>query len=148
MRQVWWSGCALRAIVSYGCSGVDRRRNAIIGVGDQSERLAVDGQLALLNSAASACELDFRFELALLECFRADGCLNLQNSEFAARNLSQATVLMVDDVLYQGHSLARLQAYLIGRGYPSTNIPSVITRNARPTGAPVTAVGSGILRIP
>lgn len=39
-------------------------------------------------------------------------------------------------------------AYLIGRGYPSTNIPSVITRNARPTGAPVTAVGSGILRIP
>lgn len=41
-----------------------------------------------------------------------------ENSEFAARNLSQATVLMVDDVLYQGHSLARLQAYLIGRGAP------------------------------
>ena len=25
---------------------------------------------------------------------------------------------MVDDVLYQGHSLARLQAYLTGRGAP------------------------------
>ena len=41
-----------------------------------------------------------------------------ENAEFAARDLSQATVLMIDDVLYQGHSLARLQAYLIGRGAP------------------------------
>ena len=41
-----------------------------------------------------------------------------ENAEFAARDLSRATVLMVDDVLYQGHSLARLQAWLIGRGAP------------------------------
>jgi len=41
-----------------------------------------------------------------------------ENAEFAARDLAAATVLMVDDVLYQGHSLARLQAYLIGRGAP------------------------------
>ena len=41
-----------------------------------------------------------------------------ENAEFAARDLSRATVLMVDDVLYQGHSLARLQVYLTGRGAP------------------------------
>ncbi len=41
-----------------------------------------------------------------------------ENAEFTARDLSRATVLMVDDVLYQGHSLARLQAWLVGRGAP------------------------------
>lgn len=42
-----------------------------------------------------------------------------ENAEFAARDLSRATVLMVDDVLYQGHSLARLTAYLAARGTPA-----------------------------
>lgn len=39
-----------------------------------------------------------------------------ENSEFSARDLSRATVLVVDDVLYEGHSLARVLAYLSRRG--------------------------------
>lgn len=51
-----------------------------------------------------------------------------ENAEFSARDLSQATVLMVDDVLYQGHSLARLQAYLIGRGAPVIRAAVLVDR--------------------
>jgi pyrimidine operon attenuation protein/uracil phosphoribosyltransferase len=39
-----------------------------------------------------------------------------ENAEFAGRDLSRATVLIVDDVLYQGHSLVRVLAYLAQRG--------------------------------
>lgn len=39
-----------------------------------------------------------------------------ENPEFSARDLSRATVLVVDDVLYEGHSLARVLAYLSRRG--------------------------------
>lgn len=42
----------------------------------------------------------------------------IENAEFAARDLSRATVLVVDDVLYQGHSLARVLSYLSQRGAP------------------------------
>ncbi|MEO8676032.1 MAG: phosphoribosyltransferase family protein [Casimicrobiaceae bacterium] len=38
-----------------------------------------------------------------------------ENAEFAARDLSRATVLIVDDVLYRGHSLARAVEYLAHR---------------------------------
>ena len=41
-----------------------------------------------------------------------------ENALFAARDLSRATLLVVDDVLYQGHSLARVLAYLSQRGAP------------------------------
>lgn len=39
-------------------------------------------------------------------------------------------------------------AYLAGRGYQPANIPTVLARSARPTGAATTAVGAGIVRIP
>lgn len=39
-------------------------------------------------------------------------------------------------------------SYLAGRGYLPSNIPTVLVRSARPTGAAQTAVGAGILRIP
>jgi thermitase len=39
-------------------------------------------------------------------------------------------------------------AYLAGRGYQPANIPTVLIRSARPTGAATTAVGAGIVRIP
>jgi pyrimidine operon attenuation protein / uracil phosphoribosyltransferase len=51
-----------------------------------------------------------------------------ENAEFAARDLSRATVLMVDDVLYQGHSLARLQAWLTGRGAPVVRAAVLVDR--------------------
>lgn len=51
-------------------------------------------------------------DLALLH---ADTQLT-ENAEFSARDLSSATVLVVDDVLYQGHSLARVVGYLTQRG--------------------------------
>lgn len=51
-------------------------------------------------------------DLALLH---ADTQLT-ENTEFSARDLSSATVLVVDDVLYQGHSLARVVGYLTQRG--------------------------------
>ena len=38
-----------------------------------------------------------------------------ENAEFAARDLSRATVLIVDDVLYRGHSLARSVEHLAQR---------------------------------
>jgi len=38
-----------------------------------------------------------------------------ENAEFAERDLSRATVLIVDDVLYRGHSLARAVEYLAQR---------------------------------
>ena len=41
-----------------------------------------------------------------------------ESVEFAARDVSRATILVIDDVLYQGYSLARIQAYLVGRGAP------------------------------
>lgn len=42
----------------------------------------------------------------------------VENAEFLARDLARATVLVVDDVLYQGHSLARVLSYLSQRGAP------------------------------
>lgn len=41
-----------------------------------------------------------------------------ESAEFVARDVSRATILVIDDVLYQGHSLARMQAYLVTRGAP------------------------------
>ncbi len=41
-----------------------------------------------------------------------------ESVEFAARDVSRATILVIDDVLYPGHSLARLQASLVSRGTP------------------------------
>jgi pyrimidine operon attenuation protein/uracil phosphoribosyltransferase len=42
-----------------------------------------------------------------------------ENAEFSARDLSRSTVLVVDDVLYLGHSLARVVRYLSQRGAPT-----------------------------
>ena len=39
-------------------------------------------------------------------------------------------------------------AYAAWRGYQPSNIPTVLARSARPTGAATTAVGAGIVRIP
>ena len=41
-----------------------------------------------------------------------------ESAEFSARDVSRSTILVVDDVLYQGHSLARMQTYLVSRGVP------------------------------
>ncbi len=38
------------------------------------------------------------------------------NAEFSARDILRSTVLVVDDVLYRGHSLARVLSYLSQRG--------------------------------
>ncbi len=39
----------------------------------------------------------------------------VENAEFSARDLSRASVLVVDDVLWLGHSLARVSTYLSQR---------------------------------
>ena len=51
-----------------------------------------------------------------------------ENAEFSARDLSRATVLVVDDVLYEGHSLARVLAYLSRRGAPAVRIAVLADR--------------------
>lgn len=51
-----------------------------------------------------------------------------ENVEFSARNLARATVLMVDDVLYQGHSLARMVAYLQQRNAPVLRTAVLVDR--------------------
>jgi pyrimidine operon attenuation protein/uracil phosphoribosyltransferase len=51
-----------------------------------------------------------------------------ENAEFTARDLSRATVLVVDDVLYKGHSLARVSTYLSQRGTPVIRAAVLVDR--------------------
>ena len=51
-----------------------------------------------------------------------------ENAEFAARDLSRATVLVADDVLYQGHSLARVLSHLSQRGAPVIRAAVLVDR--------------------
>lgn len=51
-----------------------------------------------------------------------------ENAEFSARDLERATVLVVDDVLYEGHSLARVLAYLSRRGAAAVRIAVLADR--------------------
>jgi pyrimidine operon attenuation protein/uracil phosphoribosyltransferase len=51
-----------------------------------------------------------------------------ENAEFSARDLARATVLVVDDVLYEGHSLARVLAYLSRRGAATVRVAVLADR--------------------
>jgi pyrimidine operon attenuation protein / uracil phosphoribosyltransferase len=51
-----------------------------------------------------------------------------ENAEFSARDLSHATVLIVDDVLYHGHSLVRVLAYLAQRGAQAIHAAVLVDR--------------------
>jgi pyrimidine operon attenuation protein/uracil phosphoribosyltransferase len=53
-----------------------------------------------------------------------------ENAEFSARRLERATVLVVDDVLYRGHSLARVLAYLSQRQTPVIRAAVLVDRRA------------------
>ncbi len=51
-----------------------------------------------------------------------------ENEAFAGRDVSRATVLIVDDVLYLGHSLARVSTYLSQRGAPVIRAAVLVDR--------------------
>lgn len=51
-----------------------------------------------------------------------------ENAEFTARDLTRATALIVDDVLYLGHSLARVSTYLSQRGTPVIRAAVLVDR--------------------
>jgi pyrimidine operon attenuation protein/uracil phosphoribosyltransferase len=51
-----------------------------------------------------------------------------ENAEFTARDISRSTVLIVDDVLYLGHSLARVSTYLSQRGTPTIRAAVLVDR--------------------
>jgi pyrimidine operon attenuation protein/uracil phosphoribosyltransferase len=51
-----------------------------------------------------------------------------ENVEFSARELSRATVLIIDDVLYQGHSLVRVLAYLAQRNPQAIHAAVLVDR--------------------
>jgi len=51
-----------------------------------------------------------------------------ENDEIRNRDLHATTVLVVDDVLYQGHSLARVLAYLSNRGAPEIRVAVLVDR--------------------
>lgn len=51
-----------------------------------------------------------------------------ENAAFSGRDLSEATLLVVDDVLYRGHSLARVLAYLSQRGAPEIRAAVLVDR--------------------
>ena len=51
-----------------------------------------------------------------------------ENAEFAARDVARSTVLIVDDVLYLGHSLARVSTYLSQRGAPVIRAAVLVDR--------------------
>ncbi|MEY3201398.1 MAG: hypothetical protein RIR70_948 [Pseudomonadota bacterium] len=53
-----------------------------------------------------------------------------ENDEIRSRDLRAATVLVIDDVLYQGHSLARVLAYLSNRGAPEIRVAVLVDRCA------------------
>lgn len=52
-----------------------------------------------------------------------------ENDTLAGRDLARATVLVVDDVLYEGHSLARILAYLQARGAPAVRTAVLADRH-------------------
>lgn len=52
-----------------------------------------------------------------------------ESTEFTQRDLSRATVLIVDDVLYLGHSLARVSTYLSQRGAPVIRAAVLVYRH-------------------
>ncbi|GAA5185669.1 bifunctional pyr operon transcriptional regulator/uracil phosphoribosyltransferase PyrR [Niveibacterium umoris] len=51
-----------------------------------------------------------------------------EDALFAARDISRATVMVVDDVLFEGHSLARVLAYLTGRGAAAVHAAVLVDR--------------------
>lgn len=51
-----------------------------------------------------------------------------ETADLTARDLHDATVLVVDDVLYQGHSLARVLAYLSDRGVAEIRVAVLVDR--------------------
>ncbi len=51
-----------------------------------------------------------------------------ENAQFAARDLSHATVMVVDDVLFEGHSAARVLAHLSQRGAREIRIAVLVDR--------------------
>ena len=51
-----------------------------------------------------------------------------ENAEFSARDVTCSTVLIVDDVLYQGHSLVRVLAYLAQRGARAIHAAVLVDR--------------------
>jgi len=52
-----------------------------------------------------------------------------ESAEFAALDVSRATILVIDDVLYQGHSLARVLGYLSQRRAPVIRAAVLADRN-------------------
>jgi pyrimidine operon attenuation protein/uracil phosphoribosyltransferase len=52
-----------------------------------------------------------------------------ENEEFTARDVARSTVLIVDDVLYLGHSLARVSTYLSQRGAPVIRAAVLVDRH-------------------
>ena len=51
-----------------------------------------------------------------------------ENAEFATRDITHSTVLIVDDVLYRGHSLARVSTYLSQRGASTIRAAVLVDR--------------------
>lgn len=51
-----------------------------------------------------------------------------ENAEFSSRDLSRSTVLIIDDVLYTGHSLVRVLAYLAQRGARAIHAAVLVDR--------------------
>ena len=51
-----------------------------------------------------------------------------ENAEFATRDITHSTVLIVDDVLYRGHSLARVSTYLSQRGATTIRAAVLVDR--------------------
>lgn len=52
----------------------------------------------------------------------------VDSAEFAALDVSRATILVVDDVFYQGHSLARVLGYLSQRRAPTIRAAVLVDR--------------------
>ncbi|HEY8331165.1 MAG TPA: phosphoribosyltransferase family protein [Pseudomonas sp.] len=124
---------------------VGRREVVLVGILRRGEPLAQRMQSALVEH----CGLP-RWPLYPLHLKRYADDLSLlhaetaltENPELAALDLSRTSVLLVDDVLYEGHSLLRASAWLAQLGAMETRTAVLVDRcvSRQPVRADITGL--------
>lgn len=121
-----------------------RREVALVGILRRGEPLAQRLQSALMDLGLQRWPLyplhlkRYADDLSLLH---ADTAL-IENPELAALDLARISLLVVDDVLYEGHSLLRASAWLAQMGALETRTAVLVDRcvNRQPVRADITGL--------
>jgi pyrimidine operon attenuation protein/uracil phosphoribosyltransferase len=121
-----------------------RREVALVGILRRGEPLAQRLQQALVNQGLPCWPLyplrlkRYADDLSLLH---ADTALT-ENPDLAALDLSRTSLLLVDDVLYEGHSLLRASAWLARLGASEVRTAVLVDRcvSRQPVRADITGL--------